>query len=91
MRTGAASAVGARRHNENDITMIIAGRRYGDWRHVAEGRTALGTGKTYIINLYSPSSGSKNNKTEHKYSKSEMSTSVDIITTIMWQELPVIT
>ena len=25
MRTGAASAVGARRHNENDVTMTIAG------------------------------------------------------------------
>ena len=25
MRTGAASAVGARSHNENDITMTIAG------------------------------------------------------------------
>jgi len=32
MRTGAASAVGVRRHNENDITMIIAGWRYGSWR-----------------------------------------------------------
>jgi len=44
MRTGAASAasaVGARRHNENDVTMIIAGRRYGDWRHVATGCIAL--------------------------------------------------
>ena len=31
MRTGAASAVGARRHNENDVTMTIAGLwRYGD-------------------------------------------------------------
>ena len=43
-RTGAASAanaVGARRHNENDVTMTIAGlRRYGDWRHVATGCTA---------------------------------------------------
>jgi len=38
----AASAVGARRHNENDVTMTIAGlRRYGDWRHVATGCTAL--------------------------------------------------
>ena len=41
MRTGAASAVGARRPNENDVTMIIAGRRYGDWRHVATGCIAL--------------------------------------------------
>jgi len=42
MRTGAASAVGARRHNENDVTMIIAVLwRYGDWRHVATGCTAL--------------------------------------------------
>jgi len=32
MRTGAASAVGARRRNENDVTMTIAGLwRYGDW------------------------------------------------------------
>jgi len=63
MRTGAVSAVGARRHNENDVAMIIAGRRYGDWRHVAAGCTALvGSGKTNIINLYSPTSGSKNNK-----------------------------
>ena len=46
MTTGAAraaSAVGARRHNENDVTMTIAGlRRNGDWRHVATGCTALG-------------------------------------------------
>jgi len=42
MRTGAASAVGARRHNENDVTMTIAGLwRYGDWRHVATGCTPL--------------------------------------------------
>jgi len=45
MRTGAASAAstaGARRHNENDVTMIIAGlSRYGDWRHLATGCTAL--------------------------------------------------
>ena len=42
MRTGAASAVGARRHDENDVTMTIAGLwRYGDWRHVATGCTAL--------------------------------------------------
>ena len=42
MRTGAASAVGARRHNENHVTMTIAGLwRYGDWRHVATGCTAL--------------------------------------------------
>ena len=41
MRTGAASAasaVGMRRHNENDVTMTIAGLwRYGDWRHVTTG------------------------------------------------------
>jgi len=42
MRKGAASAVGARHHNENDVTMTIAGLwRYGDWRHVATGCTAL--------------------------------------------------
>jgi len=42
MRTGAASAVSARRRNENDVTMTIAGLwRYGDWRHVATGCTAL--------------------------------------------------
>jgi len=42
MRTGTASAVGARCHNENDVTMTIAGLwRYGDWRHVATGCTAL--------------------------------------------------
>ena len=42
MRTGAASVVGARRHSENDVTMKIAGLwRYGDWRHVATGCTAL--------------------------------------------------
>jgi len=45
MRTvaaSAASAVGARRHNENDVTMTIAGLwRYDDWRHVATGCTAL--------------------------------------------------
>jgi len=42
MRTGAASAVGARHHNENGVTMTVAGLwRYGDWRHVATGCTAL--------------------------------------------------
>jgi len=42
MRTGAANAVGAKRHNENDVIMTIAGLwRYGDWRHVATGCTAL--------------------------------------------------
>jgi len=50
MRTGAASAanaVGARCHNENDVTITIAGLwRYGDWRHVATGCTDL-----VIINL----------------------------------------
>ena len=41
MRTGAASAC-ARRHNENDAPMTIAGLwRYDDWRHVATGCTAL--------------------------------------------------
>ena len=30
-----------RRHNENDVTMTIAGLwRYGDWRHVATGCNA---------------------------------------------------
>jgi len=33
-----------RRHNENDVIMIIAGLwRYGDWRHVATGCDALVT------------------------------------------------
>ena len=42
MRTGAANVVGARRHNENNVTMTIAVLwRYGDWRHVATGCTAL--------------------------------------------------
>jgi len=45
MRTGAASAasaVGARSHNDNDVTMTIAGLwKYGDWRHVTTGCTAL--------------------------------------------------
>ena len=46
MRTGAASAVGARsandEKNENDVIVIIAGLwRYGDWRHVATGCNAL--------------------------------------------------
>jgi len=42
MRTGAASAVGARRYHENDVTVTIAGLwRYGDWLHVATGCTAL--------------------------------------------------
>ena len=42
MRMGAASAIGATRQNENDVTMTIAGLwRYGDWRHVATGCTAL--------------------------------------------------
>jgi len=37
----AASVVGGRRH-ENDVTMTTAGLwRYGDWRHVATGCTAL--------------------------------------------------
>jgi len=44
MRTVAASAVGARRHNENDVTMAIAGLWiYGDWRHVVTGCTTLVT------------------------------------------------
>jgi len=50
MKTGAASAanaVGARCHDENDVTITIAGLwRYGDWRHVATGCTDL-----VIINL----------------------------------------
>ena len=34
------------RHNENDVIMIIAGVwRYGDWRHVATGCSALVTTK----------------------------------------------
>ena len=34
--------IGARRHNENDVTMTIDGLwRYGDWRHVATGCTAV--------------------------------------------------
>jgi len=37
MRTGAATAVGTRHHNENDVTMTAAGL----WRHVATGCTAL--------------------------------------------------
>jgi len=42
MRTEAASAVGVRRHDGNDVIMIIAGLwRYGDWRHVATGCNAL--------------------------------------------------
>jgi len=46
MRTGAASAasaIGARHHNENDVTMTVAGlwRYYSDWRHVATGCTAV--------------------------------------------------
>jgi len=41
-RTEAASAVGVRRHNGNDVIMTIAGLwRYGDWRHVATGCNAL--------------------------------------------------
>jgi len=28
-------------HNENDVTVITAVRRYGDWRHVATGCNAL--------------------------------------------------
>jgi len=45
VRTGAASAasaVGARRHNENDVTTTVAGLwRYGDYRHVATGCSAV--------------------------------------------------
>jgi len=37
MRTGAAST----HHNENDVTVIIAGWIYGDWRHVAMGCTVV--------------------------------------------------
>jgi len=29
------------RNNDNDVTLIIAGRRYGDWRHAAMGCNAL--------------------------------------------------
>ena len=41
--TGAANAVGAIDHNENDVTVTVAGFlwRYGDWRHVASGCIAL--------------------------------------------------
>jgi len=45
MRTGAAtaaSAVDARRHNQNDVTITIAGLwRYGDWLRVTTGCTGL--------------------------------------------------
>jgi len=49
MRTGVASAAsavgaryGARRHNENDVTVTIAGLwRYGNWRHVTTGCSTL--------------------------------------------------
>ena len=42
MGMGAASTIGTRRHNENDVSMTIAGLwRYGDWRHMAMGCTAL--------------------------------------------------
>ena len=42
MRTGAAGAVCARRHNENDVTITTAGLwRYGDWQHMATGCTTL--------------------------------------------------
>jgi len=42
MRTGAASTVGMRRHNENDVTLTTVGLwRYGDWQHVAMGCIAL--------------------------------------------------
>jgi len=42
MTMGAASIVDARHHNENDVTMTIAGVwKYGDWRHVATGCIAL--------------------------------------------------
>ena len=42
MRTGAASAVGAIRHNENEVIMITGGLwRYVDWRHVVTGCNAL--------------------------------------------------
>jgi len=37
MRTGAASAVGERRHNENDVTMTVA----GSWAH-GNGDMAIG-------------------------------------------------
>jgi len=45
-------------HNENDVTVIMAGRRYGDWRHVATGcnalafttrKTAHGTGRCVAL------------------------------------------
>jgi len=40
-----------RRHNENDVTMTITGLclwRYGDWRHVATGCTALVFGRPFV-------------------------------------------
>jgi len=50
MRTGAASAVGARRYNANDVTMTGAGLwRYGDWQRVATGCTALVYRKRSVI------------------------------------------
>ena len=36
------------RHNENDVTVIIAGRRYGDWRHAATGCSALVCRPIYV-------------------------------------------
>ena len=46
-RMGAASAIGARRHNENDIIVIIAGLwRHVDWRHVATGCNAPDTNES---------------------------------------------
>jgi len=47
MRTGAASAVGARR--AKNVIMIIAGLwRYGDWQHVATGCNALVILKKFV-------------------------------------------
>jgi len=41
MRTGAASAVRARRQNENDVRVTTAGLLCGDWRYLTTGCTAL--------------------------------------------------
>jgi len=52
MRTGAASAVGVRRHNENDVTTIAGLWRYGGWRHVATGCIALVRMKVHPVAAY---------------------------------------
>jgi len=56
--------------------------------HVAD-QTVL---NPFNVNLYLLTSGQqKQQNTKHKYSRSEMSTSVEIIMTIIWQELPAFT